>query len=106
MRGILDQRSDQPQQLLVFWPASTVSEKRSDFDLRAFAPGCRIGIVHDEHLPGLNVAGEVPAVSIGTLIKLSGLNGHASLRSMPAAKRTGAWARGRYLAELSIKIQN
>jgi hypothetical protein len=33
----------------------------------------------NEDSPGLGVAGEIPSIPVGAVIKLSGLNGHASL---------------------------
>ena len=74
MRAVLNQRSDQPQQLLLFWAVASLHKKGPDVDVGSFAARSDIGFVSDEYSAGRSVTGETPAVSVGTLINLSNMN--------------------------------
>lgn len=75
--GLFDQSADEAQQFLLLWPTLACGEEGADVDLAPPATRRLIGFMLDEHLPGLDLSGELPAIAIGTLVEGSRLDPHA-----------------------------
>src|SRR6266566_2738012 len=71
-----NQRSDQPQQLLLLWTLACAAEKGSDVLLGNPAARSEIGFVPDEYLATHRIIGQPPTVAVCAVVKLSALNTH------------------------------
>jgi hypothetical protein len=86
----LNQRSNQAQQFLLFWPIAGGNEKSSDLNVGGLTARGKVGLMPNEHPTGLGIAGEEPPIpGGGTAVNLSELNGHACVLALPQVYRRG-----------------
>jgi hypothetical protein len=82
-RGIWtsDQSSNEAQEFLLLWSVASRDQKGSDLNVGDLATGGKIALVPVEHSTGI-IVGEQPPITVGTVVNLSGPNGHAKFAPM------------------------
>src|SRR5215831_747801 len=79
---LIDQCADQLQQLLLF-RAFALTEEHSDLDVGYVTSRWEIGLMFDEHLAGVRIAGEIPSIAVRAVIELFGTKGHLCCSCTP-----------------------
>ena len=73
IRRNLNQRSDEPQQSLVFGTFRLSVQKRAQLDVRQPPPRRGIRLMNNERMAILGLASEEPRVPVGATIQLSSI---------------------------------
>jgi hypothetical protein len=77
IEALLDECADQAKELLLLWASSGGSQKGSDLHLGDPPTRWEVGLMPDEHPSGVGIAGEQPAIPVGSsAVNLSGSDSH------------------------------
>jgi hypothetical protein len=68
-----------------------LTKKGANFNVRGLPPGGKIRLVPNEHPSSIDVAGEMPTIAVGAVIKLSHLNSHAHRSCLYAQLTRTMW---------------